>query len=783
MRLAGFLLALFLFSDLIAQIPAIGQWRDHLPYSSSNDVVHAGTKVYCSNTAAVFYVDLEDNSLNKLSKVNGLAETGINVMGFDPSTSILVIGYNSGNVDLIHTQSNEITNLSDIKRSNIVGDKSIYGVYCVNGKSYLSTGFGIVQLDLTRKEVKETYYLAAGGASVKVNGITIMSDTIFAATEKGIFRAWANHPFLADYNNWTQDLAFPSTVVNKDFSNIADFNGQVFAVYDSPLFERDTTYRYSPGSGWTEFVFPAGRDVQGISVTADRIIFAMNYNVFAFDLTLAPVMNIFAYVNGGPQPAHAVFGNNYYWIADKAKGLVRAIDPWSNTSIYPGGPYSTGAWQIAVSEGDLWIAPGTVFGSAWLNSYNGDLVSGRNDETWYTKENITNTSGLGIDSLFDIVTIAIDPNNENHVYAGSMSFDGVIEILDNQIVGVFDETNSSLLPWSSRPGYCGIAQVTFDTDGNLWVLNTFVSQPVSMRATDGSWTRFVMPSYMQGIVYKDFIIGRETGYKWVALPTGSATGGLFVWDDKGTFTDQADDEYFLYSTGAGSGNLPSADVLSIAEDLDGEIWVGTSTGIAVIYTQESVFSGGNFDAQQILIYQDGNYQHLLETEAITSIAVDGANRKWIGTDGSGVYLMSEDGTEQLYHFTRENSPLLSNQIYDIAIDHLTGEVYFATFDGIVSFRGTATIEKQPFETAYAFPNPVQSGYEGPIAIKGLDRDSEVRITDIAGNLVYATKSEGGQAIWYGMNLKGERVATGIYTVLCNSESGKSTIVAKILFIN
>jgi hypothetical protein len=267
--------------------------------------------------------------------------------------------------------------------------------------------------------------------------------------------------------------------------------------------------------------------------------------------------------------------------------------------------------------------------------------------------------------------------------------------------------------------------------------------------------------------------------KWILLVK---PGGLIVYKG-GTTADANSGNAKRLSTAAGNGGLPSADIFSIAEDQDGEIWIGTDKGVAVFYSPENVFTGAPFDAQQILVEQDGHVQILLETESITAIVVDDANRKWIGTARSGAFLMSADGTQQIYHFDVDNSPLLSNNIKNIVIDHITGEIYFATDKGIISYRGSAIEGKECFENVYAFPNPVRPDYSGPIAIKGLMVNTTVKITDISGSLVYETKSEGGQAIWNGKNFNGEKVSSGVYMVFCTSEESSCQKAAtKILFI-
>jgi hypothetical protein len=188
------------------------------------------------------------------------------------------------------------------------------------------------------------------------------------------------------------------------------------------------------------------------------------------------------------------------------------------------------------------------------------------------------------------------------------------------------------------------------------------------------------------------------------------------------------------------------------------------------------------DARQILVEQDGVFQFLLEGQAVTTIAVDGANRKWMGTDGAGVFLLSEDGTEQVERFTVDNSPLFSNRINDIEINPDNGEVFIATEEGIISYLGDATQSAATNECTTVYPNPVRENYTGPIAISGLLRDSEVRITDVRGNLIFSTVSNGGKAIWDGTNTNGQRVNTGVYFALSSDVEGESTCVSKILVI-
>jgi hypothetical protein len=271
---------------------------------------------------------------------------------------------------------------------------------------------------------------------------------------------------------------------------------------------------------------------------------------------------------------------------------------------------------------------------------------------------------------------------------------------------------------------------------------------------------------------------------------------IIVFTDNGTITQTSDDQSKLLTSATGNGAIPGNKVYSIAEDNDGEIWIGTDEGVAVFYSPENVFTNYNYDAQRILIPRNdgtGLADILLEFETITAIAVDGANNKWIGTDRSGVFQLSPDGQKELNHFTEQNSPLFSNNISSIAINHKTGEVFFGTAKGIISYKSEATGGSETIVDAYAYPNPVSSGYTGPIAIIGLPENADFKITDINGRLVYNGYAQGGQAIWYGTNHEGRRVQSGVYLVFVTDINGEnsvtsgdksnSTLVTKILFIN
>jgi len=338
-----------------------------------------------------------------------------------------------------------------------------------------------------------------------------------------------------------------------------------------------------------------------------------------------------------------------------------------------------------------------------------------------------------------------------------------------------------LQPLVSAPDVIRVSGMEIDRNtGTLWIGGSGSADLLYAKTQAGEWYSFDIEG-IGSITLSDIAID-NIGQKWVVAPRGV---GMVVFNDNGTLSSTGDDQSIKLTQNANNGNLASNSVFCIASDFDGEIWVGTDNGISVFYSPESVFAGGNFDSQQILVEQDGYAQYLLENETVTAIAIDGANRKWIGTAKAGVFLMSDDGTEQIQHFTVENSPLFSDQITSLGIDHLSGEVFIGTDKGIISYKGTATWGNPEFteDDVYAYPNPVEPHYEGPIAIKGLVRDADVKITDAAGHVVYATVADGGQAIWNGNSFNGRRAKSGVYMVFASNEDGKETFVTKILFIN
>ncbi len=767
------LMAFILPFHLLSQQVGIGQWRDHLPYDYATTVEEFDSWIFCSTPYSMFYFDRDYNTINRLSKVNGLSDLGVSDISLNEELSILVVGYENTNIDLI-TEDLSIINIPDIKRKEILGNKTINSIMNYGKYAYLSCGFGIVVLNVEKMEIKDTYYIGPQGTSINVLSMTYNDTSFFAATESGIYYADKDNPNLAYFGNWTKMEDVPFT--NGFVSLIYNFKGKLLVNYSDEDDPEDDLFVLEDGT-WRELEQGATSRTNSIRASGDLLVVSYSYWVQSFDENLDPTLKIYTYGDSGPAPVDAFKSTDgNYWIADRNKGLVKSwADGFERQFIKPSGAPSADIFEMSVLDGKLYVVPGGLT-ATWGNTWRSARVFSFIEEEWKTYDAFNSN---GLDTLRDFVSVAVNPRNSDHFYAGSWNR-GMAEFKDQAFVQIYNSDNSSLLP-NIIEGYptVKIGGIAFDRDNNLWVTNSGTEKVVAMQSTQGTWQSYNLGTSTSGIDIRKIIVD-SFGQKWM-LPrtTQSNPNYILVFNEKNAPGSQ----FFGLRSGAGFGNLPGSNVFAIAEDLEGEIWVGTDEGVAVFYSPQDILTSERSDAERILVNIDGYVQYLLETESVKAIAVDGANRKWFGTERAGVFLLSADGTEQIHHFTEDNSPLFSNNITSIAINDETGEVFFGTAKGLVSYKSTATPGDSTNTDVYAYPNPVRPGYNGPIAIKGLVKDAIVKITDVTGTLIYETRAEGGQAIWNGHNFDGRKARTGVYMVFITNDDGSEKMVTKILFVN
>lgn len=761
--------ALFLFVFLtatlqgITQLQPIGRWREHMDYRSGKRVAMSANSVFAATEFGAYMVSKSEGEITRLSKVSGFSDVGIRTLNYSATDEKLLIAYKNSNIDILYR--NDVINIPDILRSTVTGDKAINNISFYNNKAYLSTGMGIVVIDLVKYEVSNTFLIGNSGGNVQVNGFAATTNLFYAATEEGLKVASQSALNLNDYRNWT---------------NISGTNGlpagavkQVFVINNTIAVQYFNTIYVLNGNNWQAVYTDAWR-WESLNVSDGSLLLCEER--FGWNERRVLVLNsngtIAATVQNNNQlryPMHAVKSGNEIWIADYEKGLVKAeATVFERYNI--NSPYGALDGELYFHKNKLYVAGGSI-NAAWNYQYNGSGFFTYDGNEWKDYNRFTLP---WMDTVLDVITITVDPRDET-IYAGSFG-GGLVELKSTNSFKIYKQ-NSPLNVAIGDPNNYRVGGMAFDAQNNLWISNFAGSNNFLVKKADGNWRSFRVPFLIQDNMVGAILID-DADQKWIQVPQGN---GLFCYNHGASIDNAGDDRWKWLQTGKGNGNLPSNMVNCMAKDKDGFIWIGTDKGIAVIQCPGDVFTTNACEAFQPVVQQDNFAGLLFENEDVRAIAVDAANRKWVGTL-NGVWLISADGEKVLERFTAENSPLLSNGIIRIAIDPSTGEVYFSTFNGICSYRGSATEASENPDKVIVFPSPVPAGYGGTIGIRGLPENAIVKIVELNGRLVYQTRSLGGQAVWNGRDYRNQRVASGVYLVLAKNEFGAEKQVGKIVFI-
>ena len=754
------ILPLFTFSQ--SQLPPIGQWRDHLNYQHTHQVL-LGDKLYCATTTNLFSI-ASDNEIEQYSKVSGLNDLGVQCIGWDASSQQLIIAYTNSNIDIL--KGNSIKNIGDIKRSTVSGNKTINAIYCKEGFAYLSTSLGIIVVNLSKYEIKDTWLIGNNGTQIKINGFTGDGVSFYAATDEGLKRVPQNSPNISNYNNW-QTLSGNNGLTTGPVKNSLFANNKI-------IIEKNDTIFILNGNSWSVIYSDKNWPINNTTVSDNKLVICQqstNGNARVIVLNTGGIVEkIITQNNILSNPRSAIIENNAVWVADLVGGLAKF---GSTTERYiPNGPPGVAEGDMQVKNTNIYAAAGSV-NSDWKKQNNKNGLYSFIQNQWNYK-GFYNSPVL--DTVLDFISLAIDPSDAS-VWAGSYG-GGLVNFKESQTPKIYKKSNSSLQPAIGDPTSYRVSGLAFDQNNNLWISNYGAIQNLQVRKSDSTWKSFTIPFAIQENAVGQLLVD-DINQLWIVSPKGN---GLFCFSYGQGIDNIQDDKWKFYRQGNGNGNLPSNTVLSILKDKNGFIWVGTDKGIGIIQCISEVFSAQSCEAILPIVQQDQFAGLLFRNEMVQCMAVDGANRKWIGTK-NGVWLISPAGDKIIYRFTEENSPLLNNDIKRIAIDAATGEVFISTAQGICSFRSTATEGTTTFTDVLVFPNPVPPGYNGTIAIKGLVENALVKITELTGRLVYQTRALGGQAIWNGYNYNGVKAASGVYLVIVRDDNGIETIATKIVFIS
>jgi hypothetical protein len=735
----------------------IGSWRLHVPNNRAKALTETPTSICVATEDGFFRLIKEDNSLQVLTRTDGFSDVNLSSVRYDSASATLVVAYENTNLDLV--QDGKIKNITDLLRKQLAGVKTIHHLSTHQKKAYLSTSFGLVVIDLVKLEVKDTYSnLGPQGEAVQVYSSTVLKDSLFITSSMGVMAASLQSANLLDYRAWrrfgiAQGLPAQAT---DNTRTITAFQGKVYVgVNGAGLYQyQNNTWQRAPFS-------TPDNQFAAIETNGVRLVLASGPNVVEANANGQATVYTNQLITLARMAIPAKDGS--LWVADYVNGLVQLKNN-SDQAFAPNGPAFVDVFSLYAENNTL-----TVLGGGFNQSY---LQAGSNagfyqyqDGQWTSYNRFSGGQFPG--NARDLVAAVRNPVTGKFYLAsyggGLLEWDGLNKVT------VYNETNSPLR--SAIPGnqdFVRITSLAVDPQGHLWVVNRnqqanapglFELQP------DGTWKAH--PFKFQFSNALDKIVIDQEGYKWLTVSTNAPGAGLVVYNDL--------DQIYRYIGGGTEGGLPSPQVYSLAVDNKGEIWVGTGAGVAVFSSGADVFSSSGASAF-LPIYER---RPLLQGQVVRSIAIDGANRKWIGTD-NGVWLFNETGEEMISNFTTKNSPLPSDKIRDIAINHVTGEVFIGTEAGIAAYRGSATkTESVNKDCLQVFPNPVRIGYTGSIGISGLPNNGWVKITDTSGKLVFEGKSNGGTFPWNGRDYKGNKAKPGVYIVLAGSEDGAETCSAKI----
>lgn len=752
---------------------ALGQWVSHIAYREGKQVTQSENNIILSSSRGLITIDKDDLSADFLAKEDGLSDATISDLYFDKSNEQLIVIYDNQNMDVI--RGGDIFNIPFINaNTTIIGSKNIHQLYIYDeNRAFIATDFGVLGFDLQTLTFPFTTF-----TQLKINTLAVWNGQLYAGSDEGLYTIQLEGSNLSDFGSWrildeTNGLPQWSQV-----SHLAVINNILYAVINNEL------YRSSPDRSFSLLFQPEGNEtLTFLSSEGSQLMMGVRTG----DNTKILFFN--------PDDS---FDDSGYGCANRAgyaiedeKGRIWFGDEWDPVRYQENKnagscrrlsfsvPFTNIFSQVQFKRDKAYLATGGVtedFGYAWTRS-GFSTLQGR-EWTNFNPDRITdfkpeNEGGKDFANLF---TLTPHPT-ENKVYLGSylsgmMLFDEETE----EIVNHWDKNNSVLQGAVGDSERTRISGMAFDRQGNLWISNFLSPKPLVVKTKDDEWYSFSVPGNTQ----LHQISVDNQGNKWI--PVYGAGNGIVVFNENGDITDTASDKirYITRSNSDITGNR----VNCVAVDLDGSVWVGTDEGPVVFECGDPFESACRGNRRRVVV--DDIPAPLLRYEDILSIAVDGANRKWFGTR-NGIFVQSADGITEIARFEVSNSPLLNNRVTHLSFNGQTGEMFIITPDGLQSYKTTTTEGRRVHSSnVYAFPNPVRPDYQGDIAITGLVRDANVKITDISGKLVYETTALGGQAIWNGRDYNGVRAASGVYLVFSANEDlsfGTESLVTKILIVH
>ena len=768
------LLALALLGTIATQAQntaGYGDWQLHLPTTHPLRLADAGNRLYVVTDNAFYFLDKSLNTTQVLSSRDGLHDVGASVAAYDAAKKQTVVVYRNGNMDVIKANGS-VQNIGDVLRKTVQGTRTIYDLALYGRRGYISTSFGVIVLNLDKLEISDTYTsIGPAGEDVEVYAAAVLHDSLFVGTSKGL-QVGRLRDNLLDYRSWTRPTFPPAGLAS--CRQMAVYNNRVYTAANGGgvyIYQR----LVGPGRGianaWYEIYGGYAGTINRLKDTADGLLVASD--AYGLALVKQPISGRFAELFGPAAPNDRIQDfvrqdDGSYFVANYATGLQHVRVGAAGTirdNYVANGPQTSQAFGILADS-----RSGIV--DVFTGGYNSGYVPFGYRAGYYEHAN-------GQWTNFTLEAAASSFPNLRDQVRGARAADGTLYVgtfrdglLQRKPTGEYrvfnDQTTPELKLRDRVPGYVQIPDVAVAADGKVWVVNYHKQDLLSgLLVYDPEADVWATVPPFLGSESLERIAIDNSGQVWVTGAGKGSANGAYVVDPTG-----GNSKRFATNTGAG------ADIYDIVKDRRGDIWVATTKGVAVLNDPSGAFTGTSSFRTPIVRRGDGMGFPALFSDAVKCAAVDGDNRKWFGTD-NGIWLFSEDADEALLHFTTANSPLPSNRINDVDVNNKTGEVWIATDAGVVSYRGSASVTEGDPDCTKVFPNPVRPDFNGTMGITGVANNAQVKITDVAGHLVYATTASGGTVTWNLNDATGQRIKSGVYLVLTADADGKNTCVSKV----
>ena len=752
---------------LFLSISTFGQnqlWKGYFSYNEVRAISHSPSKTYFATENAVFVWDDQSETTEIFNSINGFQAFDITTIAYSSNYNKILVGNSNGQISIIDEVSGKVTLLNDIVNKTSIPDnlKRINDIFVEEGFAYVSTDYGISVIRLNDNNFGDSYYIGNSGEYTKVVQTTVVDNYIYAVTDAfGLKRISLSNQNKIDYAQW-------QIFDTSKWLSIANLDGDLVGVKEDLTlnrFEGDTAIAVGTVYGGFYKISAYKKELTVVTYESVRL-YNQNLSI-QFEYIFNETTGRFNC---------ALVKNGTFFLGTKSNGAM-IVDLPQNSSwvISPSGPHTNKAYKMLINNNEAYV----IFGGMTVNYLAVNEVFGvsklTSSKNWeYLKPN-------ALQNAYSTNYISINPRKKNHLYVSSFvngMFDITLDMND------FAESSALLYNYTNAPfnsfndGSRIVTPVNgpeFDRNGKGWITNGWSPSPLKSFDLDGNWNQYSFASVLNPDATSDERYGApvidKNNTKWIA----SNNNGVIA------FNETRNNKTLLLSV-EGTGNLPSRHINSLAIDNNNQLWIATGNGLRVLPSVDQFINSNSLRSNAIIILQDDNAEELFYQQQILKITVDGANNKWVSVAGAGVFLVSPNGQETLYRFDMQNSPLPSNDVTDITIDGKTGEVFFVTPKGIVSFLNFATDANEKLDNVKIFPNPVRPEFTGEVKITGLVDNANVKITDVAGNLVFEKKSEGGTVLWNTYNFAGNKVVSGVYMVFIAAPDGGDTTVKKIMIV-